>query len=107
VTKCETRCHSLGVATCTDGKCELISRSASTRELAPSTARSSSPVHAKSLSRNTFLAKLGTGLITGASDDDPSGIATYCQVGAQFGTALLWTMLISYPLMAAIQEICA
>lgn len=45
--------------------------------------------------------------MTGASDDDPSGIATYSQVGAQFGNGLLWTMLVSYPLMAAIQEICA
>jgi NRAMP (natural resistance-associated macrophage protein)-like metal ion transporter len=54
-----------------------------------------------------LLAKLGPGLITGASDDDPSGIATYSQVGAQFGYGLLWTMLLSYPLMAAIQEICA
>jgi NRAMP (natural resistance-associated macrophage protein)-like metal ion transporter len=53
-----------------------------------------------------LLSKLGPGLITGASDDDPSGIATYSQVGAQFGYSLLWTMLISYPLMAAIQEIC-
>lgn len=53
-----------------------------------------------------FLLKLGPGLITGASDDDPSGIATYSQVGAQFGYMLLWTMLLSYPLMAAIQEIC-
>ncbi len=52
------------------------------------------------------LSKLGPGLITGASDDDPSGIATYSQVGAQFGYMLLWTMLLSYPLMAAIQEIC-
>ena len=51
--------------------------------------------------------KLGPGLVTGASDDDPSGIATYSQVGAQFGYGLLWTMLLSYPLMAAIQEICA
>src|SRR5271157_1177431 len=53
------------------------------------------------------LAVLGPGLVTGASDDDPSGIATYSQVGAQFGYGLLWTMLLSYPLMAAIQEICA
>jgi NRAMP (natural resistance-associated macrophage protein)-like metal ion transporter len=53
-----------------------------------------------------LLSKLGPGLITGASDDDPSGIATYSQVGAQFGYSLLWTMLLSYPLMAAIQEIC-
>src|SRR5207237_2552832 len=49
--------------------------------------------------------KLGPGLITGASDDDPSGIATYAQVGAQFGTGMTWLMLFSYPLMAAIQEI--
>ena len=53
-----------------------------------------------------LLSKLGPGLITGASDDDPSGIATYSQVGAQFGYTLLWTMLVSCPLMAAIQEIC-
>ena len=46
-------------------------------------------------------------MITGASDDDPSGIATYSQVGAQFGYGLAWTMLFSYPLMAAIQEISA
>ena len=53
------------------------------------------------------LRKLGPGLVTGASDDDPSGIATYSQVGAQFGYGMLWTMLVSYPLMGAIQEICA
>jgi Natural resistance-associated macrophage protein len=51
--------------------------------------------------------KLGPRLVTGASDDDPSGIATYPQVGAQFGYGMLWTMLISYPLMGAIQEISA
>ena len=50
---------------------------------------------------------LGPGLITGASDDDPSGIATYSQVGAQFGNSACWVMLFSFPLMAAIQEICA
>lgn len=54
-----------------------------------------------------FLLRLGPGLITGAADDDPSGIGTYSQVGAQFGTGMLWTMLFSFPLMAAIQEICA
>src|SRR5437879_3815682 len=54
-----------------------------------------------------FLRKLGPGLVTGASDDDPSGIGTYSQVGAQFGYGLLWTMVLSYPLMAAIQEISA
>ena len=54
-----------------------------------------------------FLWALGPGLVTGASDDDPSGIATYSQVGAQFGYGMLWTMPLSYPLMAAIQEISA
>jgi len=50
---------------------------------------------------------LGPGLITGASDDDPSGIATYSQAGAQLGFSVTWTLLFSYPLMAAIQEISA
>src|SRR5205085_10834032 len=50
---------------------------------------------------------LGPGLITGASDDDPSGIATYSQAGAQFGYALGWTMLFSYPLMSVVQMISA
>ena len=54
-----------------------------------------------------FFKALGPGLITGASDDDPSGIATYSQAGAKFGLATLWTALITYPLMAAIQEMCA
>jgi NRAMP (natural resistance-associated macrophage protein)-like metal ion transporter len=56
---------------------------------------------------SNFFKILGPGLVTGASDDDPSGIATYSQVGAQFGFGMLWVMLISYPLMAAIQEISA
>jgi Mn2+/Fe2+ NRAMP family transporter len=50
-----------------------------------------------------LLGVLGPGLITGASDDDPSGIATYSQAGAQFGYALTWTMLFTYPLMTAVQ----
>jgi NRAMP (natural resistance-associated macrophage protein)-like metal ion transporter len=50
---------------------------------------------------------LGPGLITGAADDDPSGIATYAQAGAQFGFGLGWTLLLTYPLMVAIQAICA
>jgi NRAMP (natural resistance-associated macrophage protein)-like metal ion transporter len=54
-----------------------------------------------------FLARLGPGLITGASDDDPSGIGTYSQAGAQLGFGISWTMLLTYPLMAAIQEISA
>jgi NRAMP (natural resistance-associated macrophage protein)-like metal ion transporter len=54
-----------------------------------------------------FLKILGPGLITGASDDDPSGIATYSQAGAGFGLSLLWMSLITFPLMAAIQGMCA
>lgn len=53
-----------------------------------------------------ILAKLGPGFITGASDDDPSGIATYSQTGAIFGYAQLWTALFSFPFMAFIQEMC-
>ncbi|UVK46694.1 divalent metal cation transporter [Mesorhizobium sp. AR07] len=56
-------------------------------------------------SKPRLLGVLGPGLITGASDDDPSGIATYSQTGAQFGFALTWTMLFSYPLMSVVQEI--
>ena len=54
-----------------------------------------------------LLASLGPGLITGAADDDPSGIATYSIAGAQFGTALLWTSLVTWPLMASVQMMCA
>ncbi|MCW3116981.1 MAG: natural resistance-associated macrophage protein, partial [Chitinophagaceae bacterium] len=54
-----------------------------------------------------FFQALGPGIITGASDDDPSGIATYSQAGAQFGLATLWTSLLTFPLMAAIQGMCA
>ena len=53
------------------------------------------------------LARVGPGLITGVADDDPSGIATYSQAGAQFGLNMLWTMPLAFPLMAAIQSICA
>jgi len=53
------------------------------------------------------LARVGPGLITGVADDDPSGIATYSQAGAQFGFGMLWTMPLAFPLMAAIQSICA
>ena len=54
-----------------------------------------------------FLQLLGPGLITGASDDDPSGIGTYSQVGSQFGYGLLWLALFTFPLMSAVQELCA
>src|SRR5260221_11397924 len=51
--------------------------------------------------------RLGPGLITGAADDDPSGIATYSQAGAQLGVNILWTMPFTYPLMAAVQMVSA
>jgi NRAMP (natural resistance-associated macrophage protein)-like metal ion transporter len=54
-----------------------------------------------------FFAKLGPGLITGSADDDPSGISTYSVTGASFGYAPLWTALFSFPLMAAVQLMCA
>src|SRR4051794_34900756 len=57
--------------------------------------------------KNMVLRLLGPGLVTGASDDDPSGIATYSQAGARFGYGLLWTMFFTLPLMASIQEISA
>jgi Mn2+/Fe2+ NRAMP family transporter len=53
-----------------------------------------------------YLQALGPGLITGASDDDPSGIATYAQAGARFGFSMLWVALLTLPLMMGIQEIC-
>jgi NRAMP (natural resistance-associated macrophage protein)-like metal ion transporter len=55
--------------------------------------------------KDSLLKRLGPGLITGASDDDPSGIGTYSQAGAQLGFSISWTMLLTYPLMVAIQEI--
>jgi len=54
----------------------------------------------------SYLRALGPGLITGASDDDPSGIATYAQTGARFGFGMLWVALLTFPLMAGVQEIC-
>jgi NRAMP (natural resistance-associated macrophage protein)-like metal ion transporter len=70
-------------------------------EQPPSTPMKASP------SSIGLLRTLGPGLVTGAADDDPSGIATYSQIGAQFGYALGWTMLFSFPLMAIIQGISA
>jgi NRAMP (natural resistance-associated macrophage protein)-like metal ion transporter len=64
-------------------------------------------VEAKGKGVSGFLQVLGPGLITGASDDDPSGIGTYSQVGSQFGYGLLWLALFTFPLMSAVQELCA
>ena len=57
--------------------------------------------------RAGLIEQLGPGLVTGAADDDPSGIATYSQAGAQFGNGLLWTMVLTYPLMCAVQLVSA
>src|SRR5688500_9274532 len=54
-----------------------------------------------------FFSGLGPGLITGAADDDPSGVSTYSVAGASFGFAQLWTVIFSFPLMAAVQLMCA
>ena len=61
----------------------------------------------KSITENPRVRQLGPGLITGAADDDPSGIATYSQAGAQFGYSMLWTVLFTYPLMVGIQMVSA
>ena len=83
---------------------DAMRRSAALHVIAGRIARARAP---KSPPRKGLLGLLGPGLITGASDDDPSGIATYSQAGAQFGYAMCWVMLFCYPLMAAIQEISA
>ncbi len=62
---------------------------------------------AESRPRRGLLKVLGPGLVTGAADDDPSGIGTYSQAGAQFGYGLAWTMLFGFPLLASIQAVCA
>lgn len=69
--------------------------------------KAAEPKPPKPFSLRDFVKSLGPGLITGASDDDPSGIGTYSQAGAQLGYGIGWTMLLSFPLMAAIQEISA
>ncbi len=61
----------------------------------------------KSSKLASFWKLIGPGLVTGASDDDPSGIATYSQAGAAFGLATLWTAIVAFPLMASIQQMCA
>src|SRR5580692_3193061 len=68
---------------------------------------STSPKPASQSSIRLFLANLGPGLITGAADDDPSGIGTYSVAGAALGYSILWTALFSFPLMASVQLMCA
>jgi Mn2+/Fe2+ NRAMP family transporter len=74
-------------------------------ELASATVTATSPKPVGWLRKTLKI--FGPGLVTGAADDDPSGIATYSSVGAQFGASILWTMPLIYPFMAAIQEISA
>jgi hypothetical protein len=71
------------------------------------TSKPAAPVSAPSRWIRSLLKSLGPGIITGAADDDPSGIATYSVAGAQLGTKLLWTALLTWPLMAAVQMMCA
>jgi NRAMP (natural resistance-associated macrophage protein)-like metal ion transporter len=69
--------------------------------------RSSQPRNPNRIHAKSILKSLGPGVITGASDDDPSGIGTFAQAGAQFGFGMLWLAFFQYPIMAAIQEMCA
>jgi NRAMP (natural resistance-associated macrophage protein)-like metal ion transporter len=71
------------------------------------TAKPAAPESGPSRWIRSLLQSLGPGIITGAADDDPSGIATYSVAGAQLGTKLLWTALLTWPLMAAVQMMCA
>ncbi|HEY0492172.1 MAG TPA: Nramp family divalent metal transporter [Candidatus Dormibacteraeota bacterium] len=89
---------------------ELVKGDSNNTDVAPSgspAATRTSVDQAKRQGAMGFLQLLGPGLITGASDDDPSGIGTYSQVGSQFGYGLLWTALFTFPLMSAVQELCA
>ena len=80
-----------------------------TKVLRTPVARARAPLNGEcdALRTPSLWSRLGAGLITGASDDDPSGIATYSQAGAQFGYQLAWTLLLTYPLMVVIQDISA
>jgi len=77
----------------------------------PVTTPDTQPVEPASVPRKNFVRRffsaLGPGLVTGAADDDPSGVATYSVAGAQLGTALLWTAALTWPLMATVQMMCA
>jgi NRAMP (natural resistance-associated macrophage protein)-like metal ion transporter len=75
-------------------------------ELAATKAPAGTQRRSKQRGFGRFMRILGPGVVTGAADDDPSGLATYSQAGAQFGFALPWTMLFTYPLMTAVQEAC-
>src|SRR5476649_605774 len=87
---------------------ETVSKSGTAGEASTGTpVAGRSTIDAAQRSPFGFLQILGPGLITGASDDDPSGIGTYSQVGSQFGYGFLWTAIFTFPLMVAVQESCA
>ena len=71
------------------------------------TAASRQPRRSSRWGLEALFKRLGPGVITGAADDDPSGIATYSQVGAQVGFGLLWTALLTWPLLATVQTVSA
>ena len=71
----------------------------------PSSPAPQQPTHHGRIHR--FFAELGPGLITGAADDDPSGVSTYSVTGATFGYGQLWTVIFAFPMMAAVQLMCA
>ncbi len=73
----------------------------------PSTPSTPSPASSTASPQPSLLKRLGPGIVTGAADDDPSGIATYSQAGAQAGFGLLWTVIITWPLMVAVQSVSA
>ncbi|MDB5179003.1 MAG: Natural resistance-associated macrophage protein [Patescibacteria group bacterium] len=85
---------------------ELPDEAITEAELDATKAPEGSKRHANKRGFGRFLRILGPGIVTGAADDDPSGIATYSQAGAQFGFHMPWTMLFTYPLMTAVQEAC-
>lgn len=85
---------------------ELPDEAITEAELETVDAPAGSKRHGQQKGFGRFLRILGPGIVTGAADDDPSGIATYTQAGAQFGFGMNWTMLLCYPLMTAVQEAC-
>jgi NRAMP (natural resistance-associated macrophage protein)-like metal ion transporter len=102
----DTRAHTAPDVT-EGGTRGMTDASANTRSIPMRAARMARRHAAGRATDKGLLAQLGPGLVTGASDDDPSGIATYSQTGAQFGYAMCWVMLFCFPLMVAIQEISA
>src|SRR5476649_2687278 len=76
-------------------------------EVPPKSLSRKAPGQARKTGLRRFFSILGPGLVTGAADDDPSGIVTYSIAGAQLGTSMLWTALLTFPLMAAVQMMCA